>query len=159
METAKTSPNCALNELYETAKNIPNRTHPDIIDYNEPRVLRIVGDKPAFVTKPLDFDTIAKATRLYRREHIGNVAGPRSYYILGQLANLEHALIKYSVNFLLKNKFRFISVPDLLPANVIESCGMNLKTDHHQASFFFKFTKFQRTFLQKQKMPKFELIF
>lgn len=41
----------------------------------------------------------------------------------------EQALIRYTVNFLTKEKFNLISVPDILPAEVIDGCGMRTCSD------------------------------
>lgn len=44
----------------------------------------------------------------------------------------EQALIQYAVSKLLANKFKLITVPDILPARIIESCGMNTHGERNQ---------------------------
>ncbi|XP_050306315.1 serine--tRNA ligase, mitochondrial [Anthonomus grandis grandis] len=109
---------------------IPNKTHPDVMAYGDnPKVLKYIGEKPKFDFKHKDFHDIAKRLNLMRNEHLGNLSGNKSYYLLGEMAELEQALIKYFVKNLLKNKFDLISVPDILPRNVVESCGLNTRGD------------------------------
>lgn len=42
------------------------------------------------------------------------------------MAELEQALIRYTTDVLLKEGFELISVPDILPAELIEGCGMQV---------------------------------
>lgn len=120
-------------ELYNEILKIPNDTHPAVIDYGtEPKVLKYVGEKRDFSFKPKEFHDITKKLNIMRTNQLGNVAGNRSYYFLGALAELEQALIKYTVNKLLKLGYQLLSVPDILPSNIIESCGMNTKGERTQ---------------------------
>ncbi|KAJ8961476.1 hypothetical protein NQ318_014724 [Aromia moschata] len=48
------------------------------------------------------------------------------------MAELEQALINYCVEKLILNGFQFVSVPDILPRLVIESCGMHTRGDRNQ---------------------------
>lgn len=122
-------------QFYEELSKIPNRTHPAVSDYSdEPKVIKYVGDKKTFDAKPKEFDEITKRSRLIRTDHLGNVCGSRSYVLLGEMAELEHALVQYTVDNLLEHKFQLISVPDLLHRNVIEGCGMNTRGTRNQAS-------------------------
>ncbi|KAG5896148.1 hypothetical protein JTB14_015851 [Gonioctena quinquepunctata] len=50
----------------------------------------------------------------------------------GELVELEHALLNYFLKKLLQNGFELISVPDILPREVIESCGMNTRGERNQ---------------------------
>lgn len=112
---------------------IPNRTDPEISDYGtEARLLKTCGSKPTFNYKPKEFSELAKNLRLIRTENLGNFSGSRSYILIGDLAELEEALIYYSINTLLKKKFQLISVPDILPTAVIERCGMTIDGERTQ---------------------------
>lgn len=114
---------------------IPNKTHPDVRNYGrEPKTMKIIGEKPKFETKPKDFQEITKRLRLVRTQQLGNLSGSKSYYILGEMAQLEQALIRYVITNLLKNQFQLISVPDILPSQVIEGCGMNTKGERTMVS-------------------------
>ncbi|ETN67792.1 seryl-tRNA synthetase [Anopheles darlingi] len=117
---------------------LPNRTHPRLLSYegkprlvrryNEPQIERATNDhRPHY-----EFGDICKRMNLYRMEALGNFTGHRSYYLLDELAELEHALIGYTVERLLQEQFRLISVPDLLPARIIESCGMSTTGTRNQ---------------------------
>lgn len=104
---------------------IPNRTAPGVYEYGEePRVLSECGVKRTFDFQPLTFNKLAKNLQLVRSEDLGPLSGEKSYMLLGDLAQMEEALIQYSVNKLLDNGFQLISVPDVLPTKVIERCGL-----------------------------------
>lgn len=120
-------------ELSFELNKIPNRTHPDVFNYEEePKVLDHFGEKRKFEHKPLEFYEITKRLNLARTDQLGNVSGNKSYYFVGQMAQLEQALIQYTLRSLQKNGYKFISVPDILPRHVIESCGMNTRGERTQ---------------------------
>ncbi|CAG9838156.1 unnamed protein product [Diabrotica balteata] len=112
---------------------LPNNTHPDIFKYGDkPKEIKVVKDKKLFTFKCKEFSEIAKRLNLVRTEQLGNVAGNRSYYILGDLAELEQALVDYFVNQLITSNYEIVSVPDILPRDIIESCGMNTRGERNQ---------------------------
>ncbi|XP_058815849.1 serine--tRNA ligase, mitochondrial [Topomyia yanbarensis] len=121
-------------ELQAELAKIPNRTHPDVLKYGtEPKIVEYYNIKPTFVAEKIyEFSEIAKKMNLFRAEKLGNFTGHKSYYLTGDLAELEQALIQYTVAKLLKNGFKLITVPDILPARIIQSCGMNTHGDRNQ---------------------------
>lgn len=46
--------------------------------------------------------------------HLGHITGNRSYYLKGAGAQLEEALVRYTVDRLLDKGFKNISVPDII---------------------------------------------
>lgn len=124
-------------KLIEELRKIPNRTHPDIIGYcDEPKVLNHHNTMKHFDCEPLEFYDICSRLNLIRTDQLGNVSGNKSYYFLGNLARLEHALIRYTLTKLLKKGFSLVSVPDILPRRIIESCGMNTSGDRTQVLYY-----------------------
>ncbi|XP_045123604.1 serine--tRNA ligase, mitochondrial-like [Portunus trituberculatus] len=120
-------------ELEKEALNIPNDASPHLWAYGEePKVLEYVNPKPQFSFTPLELGQLGQRLDILRTENLGNVTGTRSYFFKGALAQLEHALIKYSVSHLLKKGFTLMSVPDLLYSEIIEDCGMNTQGEHSQ---------------------------
>jgi seryl-tRNA synthetase len=60
------------------------------------------------------------------------MSGHKSYYFMGELAEMEQALVWFTVKKLLASNFKLVSVPDILPSQIIESCGMTVKGDRTQ---------------------------
>ncbi|XP_060524251.1 serine--tRNA ligase, mitochondrial [Cylas formicarius] len=121
------------NQLIKELLLIPNKTHPNVVNMgNKPKQLRQVGKFPEFNFKPKDFHDITKRLNMVRTEHLGNLSGNKSYYLLGELAELEYSIIKYFTNNLLENGFELILVPDILPRSIIENCGMNTRGERTQ---------------------------
>lgn len=130
--------------FYEELYRIPNKTHPDVFKYGEtPKLVKLVNEKKKFSFKHKDFHEITKKLNVVRTERLGNVCGSRSYYIMGEMAELEHALVNYFVSKLLKNGFELISVPDILPKDVVESCGMNTTGERNQVCVIYSLTVVQ----------------
>ncbi|XP_050509579.1 serine--tRNA ligase, mitochondrial [Diabrotica virgifera virgifera] len=120
-------------QYYKELSLIPNNTHPDIFKYGDkPKEIKVVKDKKLFTFKCKEFSEITKRLNLVRTEQLGNVAGNRSYYIVGDLAELEQALVDYFVNQLITSNYEIVSVPDILPRDIIESCGMNTRGERTQ---------------------------
>lgn len=101
--------------------------------------------------KLVDSQTITTGLHIMRKERLGLFCGSRSYYLMSDLAAMvneinidlvqhaqilfiylslqEQALIRYTTNYLLKNGFHLIAVPDILPSKIIEGCGMATTSD------------------------------
>ncbi|KAF5289822.1 hypothetical protein FQA39_LY14977 [Lamprigera yunnana] len=120
-------------KLHDELLKIPNKTHPTVFSLDqEPRVIKTIGQKKVFDFNEWEFHNITKRLNLVRTDQLGNVSGNRSYFLLGDMALLEQALVKYTVRNLLKNNFELVSVPDILHRNTIEACGLNTRGDRTQ---------------------------
>lgn len=126
-----------LELLRNEASKLPNATHPCVQNSN-PRIVKAL-EPVDHSFKARTFHELAKELNLLRMEELSNIMGRRSYFFVGELADLEHALVKYTISKLLKNNFRLVSVPDILPAEIIDACGMNTKGQRTQVciKFFF----------------------
>jgi len=124
----------SLNQkLQDELRRIPNETHPDIIGYGEePKLVAYYNEKPTYRHKPLDIARICNRLNLLRTDHLGPYTGSRSYFLMSDLAELEQALIKYTTLEILKHGFDIVSVPDILPKEVIQSCGMTTDGERTQ---------------------------
>ncbi|XP_077288203.1 seryl-tRNA synthetase, mitochondrial [Arctopsyche grandis] len=124
------------NDLNEEAKKIPNETHPDVRKYGtEPKIVKFINEAPTYTDKtykPFEFSQITRKLHILRTDNLGNFTGHRSYFLIDSLAELEEALLKYSIGNLVKKGFSLVSVPDILPKYLIESCGMIVAGDRPQ---------------------------
>ncbi|KAH8419218.1 hypothetical protein KR222_010700 [Zaprionus bogoriensis] len=112
---------------------LPNATHPRLLAYgNQPYELANYKHRELPQQGAKEFSELARALNLYRMEHLGNYTGHKSYYLTGQLAMLEQAIIQYALQSLTRHGFKLISVPDILPREVIESCGMRTEGERTQ---------------------------
>ena len=59
-------------------------------------------------------------------------AESRAYYLNGDFAKLERAILRYSLSHLLSNGFKLISVPDVITNNVVNSCGFTNDPNKNQ---------------------------
>ncbi|EDV94546.1 serine--tRNA ligase, mitochondrial [Drosophila grimshawi] len=121
-------------QLEEQLELLPNATHPRLLGYdNQPLELanykhRVLPEQG--VAK--EFSDLARALNLYRMDHLGNYTGHKSYYLTGQLAMMEQAIIQYALQSITRQGFKLISVPDILPRNIIEACGMRTEGERTQ---------------------------
>ncbi|XP_011702656.1 PREDICTED: serine--tRNA ligase, mitochondrial-like [Wasmannia auropunctata] len=111
--------------LLQELSKIPNCTHPAVIEYgDEPRLMKECGEKPEFDFEPQEFAELATNLKAIRTHTLGPVTGQRSYALLGDLAELEEALIQYTLRKLRKHGFKLLSVPDIVLTKIIERCGL-----------------------------------
>ena len=121
------------SKLLDEALKIPNRSDPRLHLYGDtPHLVESPGEKPNWPFTPLEFHVIAKQLDMLRTENLGNLTGPRSYFFVKELAQLEQALIHFTVDALEKKGFTLYSVPDMLHSRLIESCGMDTKSERTQ---------------------------
>lgn len=117
-------------KLVDELKKFPNRTHPTVLDYGidvEKVELNSFGDlhkNP--IPKSKSCMELGVMSNTIRMSDLGTFCGSKSYYFMNSVAELETALIRYTTDFLLKKGFEIISVPDILPAKLIEACGQQV---------------------------------
>lgn len=124
---------------------LPNQCHPEIRDYK--KTCRVVKDRawtPSHgplekdqLPYPMPFETLAEYHLALRNKCLSHFCGERAYYLKGCLADLEQALIQYTVDRLTKEfGFELVSVPDLLHPKILEACGMSVLEHRDQVSCF-----------------------
>lgn len=122
-----------LMELHK----LPNDTHERVLKYGrDPLITYLQKDLSQEQSQNeqelIEFSVIGKYFNSLRMEHLSNYTGHKSYYLLGKMAELEQALIQYTLAVLRRNGFHLISVPDILPPDVIQSCGMQTEGNRTQ---------------------------
>ena len=129
---SETARDAIKDELLSTGLALPNMC--------ADRVLAM-GDSPTLVyEKPFTnpefkvrkFEDIARILSGARMSNLTLMSGERTYYLTGPLAELEQALIQWTVDQLVMAGFSLLSVPDLLHPSIISACGMTVEGDRTQ---------------------------
>ncbi len=105
--------------------SFPNLTHPDspVGKSDKDNVeVRQVG-KVRKVKSPLDHVELAKRHDLIDFERGAKVAGSKFYFLKGKLAILEQALIRFALDYLVKEGFVPMVTPDLAKDDVLVGTG------------------------------------
>ncbi|MDD3774306.1 MAG: serine--tRNA ligase, partial [Patescibacteria group bacterium] len=120
----------ALEEVAPKLKDellkVPNITHPEApIGKGEEdnKVIEEIGKKPEFPFEPKGFDQLMSDLDLIDFERGAKVAGQKFYYLKGDGALLEFALINYALDLLVKEGFTPYITPDLASGKIIEGAG------------------------------------
>ena len=71
-------------------------------------------------------------------ERGAKVAGAKFYYLKGDLALLENALLQYGLSKVLKHGFTYMTVPDMVSSRVLEGCGFNPRTSEQSDEYFIE---------------------
>ena len=78
------------------------------------------------------FEEIARIVGGIRNDNLNHLSGEKTYYLMHQLAELEQALVRYTIDFLADKGFSLVSVPDLLHPEVVERCGFPVREERTQ---------------------------
>ncbi|XP_046396468.1 serine--tRNA ligase [Ischnura elegans] len=119
-----------IEQLTEEALKIPNKLPKGLPD--EPSIIRLIGEKPSFEFSPKTLEDLTKKGGCVRTQKLGSLTGKKSYFLCGVCAELEEALVNFAMDRLCSHGFQMVSVPDILPASVIEGCGMNTRGERSQ---------------------------
>lgn len=91
--------------------NILHESVPNGKDEHDNVVEKIVGKPPEFNFEPKSHVEIASKLGLIDFEHAANVSGHGFYYLKGDLARLDFALMTYSIDFLRDRGYIFVEPP------------------------------------------------
>jgi len=69
-------------------------------------------------------------------ERGAKVAGAKFYYLKGEMALLENALLQYGLKKVLEHGFTFMTVPDMVSSRVLEGCGFNPRSSEQSDEYF-----------------------
>jgi len=118
--------------LLEAAMAVPNITPDNVLQLGEENKVLYENSfiNPEF--KIRTFEEIARILTGARLSNLGLVSEERSYYLLGVLAQLEQALVQWTLDMLMFRGFSLISVPDILHPSVIQGCGMQVDGERTQ---------------------------
>lgn len=109
--------------IREEQAKIPNVSHPDAPQGDEDRVVREVGGRPLFSFKPLDHVALCDKHGLAEFEAAAKVTGSSFYYLKGDGALLQMALVNYAMRLMVAEGFTPVITPDLARASIMEGTG------------------------------------
>jgi seryl-tRNA synthetase len=104
---------------------IPNLTHKDAplgVGDEDNVAIKTVGEIEK-IDNPLNHVELAEKFDLIDFERGAKVAGAKFYFLKNKLAILEQALIRYGVDFAMRDGFEFITTPDLAKEEVLLGKG------------------------------------
>ena len=122
-------------ELKTALKSVPNVIFDDVPLGGEECSVEIKswGEKKSSGVDHLDYATSRDWVDFDRG---AKVAGSKFYYLKGDLALLENALIQYGLKKVTEAGFTVMTVPDLVSSKVLEGCGFNPRTSDQSDEYF-----------------------
>lgn len=101
--------------------NPPFAEVPDGRDDSENQVIRVWGERPSFSFPPRDYVEVAGS--LIDTDRASKVSGSRFGYIIGELAELEFALMRFAMDILLPHGFRLVLPPVMVRPETLRRTG------------------------------------
>ena len=71
-------------------------------------------------------------------ERGAKVAGAKFYYLKGELALLENALLQYGLAKVLEHGFTYMTVPDMVSSKILEGCGFNPRSSEQSDEYYIE---------------------
>ncbi|MCA9331251.1 serine--tRNA ligase [Candidatus Saccharibacteria bacterium] len=97
--------------------------------------IKKVGDQPTGAVDHVDFAT---ARDWVDFERGAKVAGAKFYFLKGELALLENALIQYGIDFITQRGFTFMTVPHMVNSEVVTGTGFAPRTSEQSDEYFIE---------------------
>lgn len=117
-------------ELSTLLRALPNLAHSSVADATSPIELEEFGQKYKSKKRMIEF---ARGHGVLNRgQQYTTICGDRTYYLVGDLARLERALVRFTLDRLKKHDFRIISVPDLLHPDEMADSGAQVRGQRSQ---------------------------
>ena len=139
LELAEKEANLSETEgkLKELVKTVPNVIFDDVPLGGEEDSVEIKhwGENHATGVDHLDY---AVSRDWVDFERGAKVAGAKFYYLKGELALLENALLQYGLSKVLEHGFTFMTVPDMVSSRVLEGCGFNPRTSDQSDEYYIE---------------------
>ena len=112
-----------LQPLLLTVPNIPADAVPQGRDDTENVELSKWGTPPTFDFEPLDHVAIGEAQGWLEIETAARIAGSSNYITRGELARLEHAVLRFAMDLMIERGFEPAIVPVLVRREPLEGTG------------------------------------
>jgi len=97
--------------------------------------VKVVGDKPTGAVDHLDF--VAKRDWV-DFERGAKVAGNKFYFLKGDLALLENAVIQYALDFVTKRGFTYMTVPHMVNGRTATGTGFAPRSSEQSDEYFIE---------------------
>lgn len=129
--------NLTDEEFSQLMQQIPNILQQDVPIGDETKSVEVGqwGEKKSNSKDHLDF---ALARDWVDFERGAKVAGSKFYYLKGDLALLENALIQYAIDFVGKKGFTFMSVPHMVNSKTATGTGFAPRTSEQSDEYYIE---------------------
>lgn len=118
-------------------KQVPNMIAEDVPIGDESKSVEIKrwGDNKTHAEDHLDFATKRDWVDFKRG---AKVAGNKFYYLKGDLALLENAIIQYALQLVVKKGFTYMTVPALVNSRIAEGTGFAPRTSEQSDEYYIE---------------------
>ena len=122
---------------FDLLHKLPNLTHPDTPEGEgdeQNLELRRVG-QPTEMVEPKDHLAICQALDLVDFERGAKVSGAKFYFLKNKLAILEQAVLRYAMDFMMREGFELLVTPEVAKEQVLIGKGFQPRGPEKQVYF------------------------
>ena len=100
-----------IDSILSNIPNILDKTVPVGDDESKNKIVKFFGKKPKYKFNILGHVDLIEKNKWVDLERAAKISGARWYFLNGELALLEQALVRYGIDFMLKKKFKLVVPP------------------------------------------------
>jgi seryl-tRNA synthetase len=112
-----------INSDLSSMPNIISKYTPDGKDASENKEIKKVGKRPKFSFTIKNHVELTEALKIADFEESANVSGNGFYYLKNELAILNQALIRFTIDYMLKKKYEYIETPLMIKKEILSASG------------------------------------
>ena len=112
-----------LRQLLLLVPNVPADEVPDGADDGDNVELKTVGEPPRFDFEPRDHVALAEGQGWIDIESAARISGSRNFVLKGELARLDHAVLRFALDSMMDKGFTPLVVPTLVRTDVMVGTG------------------------------------
>ena len=109
--------------VHNILMNMPNILHQSVPygkDDMENKVVKVFGKKPKFKFSLISHVDLIEKNNWVDLERAAKISGARWYFLKGELALLEQALVRYAIDFMMKKKYTLVVPPHMINRKAYE---------------------------------------
>jgi seryl-tRNA synthetase len=130
--------NATKNELDDLLASVPNPHFDDVPVGDEEDSVEISRFGDCETTGAVDHQDFATARGWLDFERGAKVAGTKFYFLKGDLALLENAVVQYALDLVTKEGFEYITVPHMVNARTATGTGFAPRSDEQSDEYFIE---------------------
>ena len=130
--------NATKNELDDLLASVPNPHFDDVPVGDEEDSVEISRFGDCETTGAVDHQDFATARGWLDFERGAKVAGAKFYFLKGDLALLENAVVQYALDLVTKEGFEYITVPHMVNARTATGTGFAPRSDEQSDEYFIE---------------------
>lgn len=143
IKTLESKHDALASQLYASVESLPNLLHPTVPeDPHEGEIVEFINgaSEEEIVSRipktKLDHKQIGEKLGILEFETASRISGSSWYYLIGDGALLEQALVQYGLSVARKNGYKMVAPPSIVKSEIVGACGFKPKDQNNEQQVY-----------------------